>query len=83
MTKIAMAIATMHSGDSVHGDLTTSNMMIKPKLSITQQMGQESVKMTAQDIAKSGDLGDLVSASHDEITLWYKHPILNSDCVSM
>ena len=30
VTKIAMAIATMHSGDSIHGDMTTSNMMIKP-----------------------------------------------------
>ena len=30
--KIATTLATMHSGDSVHGDLTTSNMMLVPKL---------------------------------------------------
>ena len=30
--KIGTALATMHSGDSIHGDLTTSNMMIKPKV---------------------------------------------------
>jgi len=29
--KIATSLATMHSGDSIHGDLTTSNMMIRPR----------------------------------------------------
>ena len=32
--KIAISIAGMHSGDSIHGDLTTSNMMIKPRIPI-------------------------------------------------
>ena len=29
---IAANLAKMHTGDTVHGDLTTSNMMIRPKL---------------------------------------------------
>ena len=59
--KIAVALATMHSGDSIHGDLTTSNMMIKPRLPLDKQMAAESCKLTAQQIAESGDIGDLVS----------------------
>lgn len=59
--KIATSLAAMHSGDSIHGDLTTSNIMIKPKLPLDLQMSGESCKLSAQEIAASGDLGDLVS----------------------
>ena len=45
--KIATSLATMHSGDSIHGDLTTSNMMIKPKLPLDKQMSGESCKLSA------------------------------------
>ena len=54
-----MAIATMHSGDSIHGDMTTSNMMIKPKIPIERQLAGGSVKTSAKEIAQSGELGDL------------------------
>lgn len=30
--KIAQNLALMHKGDNIHGDLTTSNMMIRPSL---------------------------------------------------
>ena len=49
----------MHSGDSVHGDMTTSNMMIKPKIPLERQLGGGSVKLSAKEIAQSGDLGDI------------------------
>ena len=49
-----MAIATMHSGDSIHGDMTTSNMMIKPKIPIERQLAGGSVKTSAKEIAQSG-----------------------------
>ena len=45
---VANAIAKMHSGDSIHGDLTTSNMMIKPKLPIEVLLSGNAIKMTAQ-----------------------------------
>jgi tRNA A-37 threonylcarbamoyl transferase component Bud32 len=35
---IANTISTMHSGDTIHGDLTTSNMMLKPKISIERKL---------------------------------------------
>ena len=59
--KIATSLAAMHSGDSIHGDLTTSNIMIKPKLPLDRQMSGESCRLSAQEIANSGDIGDLVS----------------------
>ena len=63
MDKIATSLATMHSGDSIHGDLTTSNMMIKPRLPIDMQMSGESHKLSVKEIIDSGDIGDLVSIS--------------------
>ena len=45
---VANAIAKMHSGDSIHGDLTTSNMMIKPKVPIEVLLSGNEVKMTAK-----------------------------------
>ena len=59
--KIATSLAAMHSGDSIHGDLTTSNIMIKPRLPLDRQMSGESCRLSAQEIANSGDIGDLVS----------------------
>ena len=35
-TKIASNLAKMHTNDNIHGDLTTSNMMLKPKPSTYQ-----------------------------------------------
>ena len=50
----------MHSGDSIHGDLTTSNMMIKPRIPLDLQMsGEAAPRMSVQDIVQSGDIGDL------------------------
>lgn len=59
--KVATAIATMHSGDSIHGDMTTSNMMIKPRIPLDRQMSGESYRPSVQEIVESGDIGDLVS----------------------
>ena len=36
--KIAENLAMMHKGDNIHGDLTTSNMMIRPNLKLAQVM---------------------------------------------
>merc|ERR1712228_1047358 len=57
--KIGMALATMHSGDSIHGDLTTSNMMIKPRVPLDKQLSGQPIKMTTKEIAQSGDIGDI------------------------
>ena len=57
--KIAEALAKMHAGDNIHGDLTSSNMMLKPNLPLDLIMSGESTKMSAQDIIRSGDVGTL------------------------
>lgn len=54
----------MHLGDNVHGDLTTSNMMIRPRLPACTIFNNHSGPMTAKQIieesrANGGDLGDL------------------------
>ena len=59
--KIATSIAVMHSGESIHGDLTTSNMMIKPRLPLDKQMTGEPYRLSVQEIVDSGDIGDFVS----------------------
>lgn len=46
VTKIATSLATMHSGDSIHGDLTTSNMMIKPRIPLDKQMSGEPCRLS-------------------------------------
>ena len=33
--KMAQNLALMHKGDNIHGDLTTSNMMLRPSLNYT------------------------------------------------
>lgn len=62
--KIATSIAIMHSGESIHGDMTTSNMMIKPRLPLDKQMSGEPCRLSVQEIVESGDIGDLVSQTH-------------------
>ena len=32
--KIAVNLALMHKSDNIHGDLTTSNMMVRPNLKV-------------------------------------------------
>ena len=52
---IGSNIALMHSGDNIHGDLTTSNMMLRPQtLKLTDKPN-----MTPTQIANSQDLGTL------------------------
>ena len=58
---IAQSLATMHSGDTIHGDLTTSNMMLKPQISIERQLSGIK-KLSPHEVAASGNLGDLVSS---------------------
>ena len=36
--KIGQYIGTLHQNDQIHGDLTTSNMMIKPKVPLQMQL---------------------------------------------
>ena len=48
----------MHKGDIIHGDLTTSNMMIRPYLPIDkifQSNSQNQLKLSVVDIAKDID----------------------------
>ena len=59
VAKIATSIANMHSGDSIHGDLTTSNIMIKPRIPLDKQMSGEPCKLSVQEIVDRGDIGDL------------------------
>ena len=49
----------MHSGDSIHGDLTTSNMMLKPSVPLDKQLSGQPVTMSVKEIVASGDIGDL------------------------
>ena len=49
---IATAIAAMHSGDNIHGDLTTSNMMLKPNKLVD-------LPTTSQQLVDMKDLGIL------------------------
>ena len=44
--------------------------MIKPRLPLDRQMAGESCKLTAQEIAASGDIGDLVSPPQDSFALF-------------
>ena len=46
--KIATSLANMHSGDSIHGDLTTSNMMIKPRIPLDRMMTGEPCRLSVQ-----------------------------------
>jgi tRNA A-37 threonylcarbamoyl transferase component Bud32 len=61
---MATNLALMHLGDNVHGDLTTSNMMIRPRLPVQSLFSIDSGPMTAYEIiqeasSNGGDIGDL------------------------
>ncbi len=58
--KIAHTLATIHSGDTIHGDLTTSNMMLKPQISLERQLSGIK-KMSPHELVASGNIGELVS----------------------
>ena len=47
----------MHISDSIHGDLTTSNMMIKPPEPLQSLFTQDYPKLTAQQMVN--DIGEL------------------------
>ena len=49
---IATAIAAMHNGENIHGDLTTSNMMLKPNKLID-------LPSTSHQLVDMKDLGTL------------------------
>ena len=53
---IATNLAALHQGDMIHGDLTTSNMMLRPN---TLRLNSEVIKQTPIQIAESGELGIL------------------------
>lgn len=63
--KVAWNLAQTHLGDNIHGDLTTSNMMIRPRLPSCTIFNNHSGPMTAQQIIEEsrsnscGDIGDL------------------------
>lgn len=40
--KIGSNLAILHTNDQIHGDLTTSNMMIKPKVPLELQLSTRS-----------------------------------------
>ena len=45
----------MHRGDIIHGDLTTSNMMIRPNLPLQSMISLEQKSMSAQDIINNAN----------------------------
>ena len=45
----------MHRGDIIHGDLTTSNMMIQPTLPVESMISLEQKSMSAQDIINNAN----------------------------
>ena len=47
----------MHMNDNIHGDLTTSNMMIRPPEPVQALFTNDLPKMTAQEMVK--DIGEL------------------------
>lgn len=46
-------LANMHKGDNIHGDLTTSNMMIKSTVPSFGMFDEKTPKPSAQDLAKT------------------------------
>ena len=52
----------MHRGDIIHGDLTTSNMMIQPNMPMLSFINNQPQQMTAREIvdnAQDGNIGIL------------------------
>lgn len=50
---IGESLANMHKGDNIHGDLTTSNMMIKSIVPSFGIFGEKAPTPSAQDLAKT------------------------------
>ena len=48
VAKLAQNLALMHLGDNIHGDLTSSNMMIRPRLPSLALFNPSAGPMTAQ-----------------------------------
>ena len=69
--KIAHSLATIHSGDTIHGDLTTSNMMLKPQISLERQLSGIK-KMSPHELVASGNIGELVSLTQfwQVLSIW-------------
>ena len=64
VSKLALNLALMHLGDNIHGDLTSSNMMIRPRLPTMSLFNQSAGPMTAQQMIQegnmnNGDIGEL------------------------
>ena len=57
VSKLANNLAIMHMNDNIHGDLTTSNMMIRPPEPVQALFTNDLPKMTAQEMVK--DIGEL------------------------
>jgi len=55
---VANSLSIMHSGDTVHGDLTTSNMMLKPRISMEKQMAGIKT-LSVNELVATGSIGDL------------------------
>ena len=47
VAKLAQNLANMHLGDNIHGDLTSSNMMIRPRLPSLALFNPSAGSMTA------------------------------------
>ena len=50
LSHIAKNLAEMHKADIIHGDLTTSNMMIRPEIPTKYIFSSEQPRMSAQEI---------------------------------
>jgi tRNA A-37 threonylcarbamoyl transferase component Bud32 len=55
VSKLAHNLATMHINDNIHGDLTSSNMMIRPPEPLASLFSNDCPKLRAQDFVK--DIG--------------------------
>lgn len=63
VAKLAKNLALMHLSDNIHGDLTSSNMMIRPKLPSSALFTEQAEAMTARQMIDesllTGDIGEL------------------------
>ena len=59
ISSIAKNLAEMHKADIIHGDLTTSNMMIRPEIPTKYIFSSTQPTMPASEIILSGSIGEL------------------------
>ena len=59
ISSIAKNLAEMHKADIIHGDLTTSNMMIRPEIPTKYIFSSTQPTMPASEIISSGSIGEL------------------------